>query len=126
MQIKIFLVFTASLLILSGCAAPTANIEASKVEAEKVTVGSAQRLRKGMSDATVAEILGTPNLITTNDDGTITWVYDKTSSFAEAIVGTEIFRDSGVAVSGSKTLMIYVVFNMESKIEEFKFRATSY
>ena len=46
-----------------------------------MTVGIVQKeIRKGMSAADVAEVLGSPNIVTTDSEGREVWVYDKIST----------------------------------------------
>ena len=47
----------------------------------QMTVGTVQReIRNGMSGAEVAEVLGSPNIVTTDAEGREVWVYDKIST----------------------------------------------
>jgi hypothetical protein len=58
------------------------------------TLGLVQKaLRPGLSQADVAERLGSPNIVTRGADGREAWVYDKVSSEVEASSG-------GVSVGG--------------------------
>ena len=46
-----------------------------------MTVGVVQKeIRKGMSAADVAEVLGSPNIVTTDSEGREVWIYDKIST----------------------------------------------
>lgn len=46
-----------------------------------MTVGVVQKeIKKGMSQAAVAEALGSPNMVTRDKDETETWIYDKVST----------------------------------------------
>ena len=69
-------------LILTGCGAQrhAEDVRAAE-ETNRVTVGIVQReIRMGMSAAEVAEVLGSPNIVTTDDQRNETWIYDKISS----------------------------------------------
>jgi len=50
----------------------------SSTQERKMTVGVVQKeIKKGMSQAKVAEILGSPNIVTKDKNGIETWIYDK-------------------------------------------------
>ena len=62
----------------------------------EMTVGVVQRdIHTGMSQAEVAEVLGSPNIVTKDSNGSETWIYDK--------IATEISysRDSGGVIGGA-------------------------
>ena len=62
-------------LICSACVTTTPPTPPS---ANGLTVGTVQReIRIGMSGADVAQGLGSPNIITTDDQRREAWVYDK-------------------------------------------------
>lgn len=62
--------------LLAGCAT-TPGSGGSR----NLTVGTVQReVRVGMSGAEVAEALGSPNIVSTDEDRNEVWIYDKISS----------------------------------------------
>jgi len=67
---------------LGGCM--TAQDHAAAVQNtsdQRLTVGTVQReIRVGMSGADVAAVMGSPNIVTTDDQRRETWVYDKIST----------------------------------------------
>lgn len=92
-------------------------------EVTKLTLGAVQaNLKAGTPSATVVEVLGSPNLVTSNSDGTETWVYDKISTEAEIVVGTA----SAVVSKSSRTMLVVIKFDAFKKIETVKYRQTSY
>ena len=69
-------------VVTAGCSAThhAADVRAAD-EAERITVGTVQKeVRIGMSAANVASVLGSPNIVTTDDQRQETWIYDKISS----------------------------------------------
>ncbi|MEE8272239.1 MAG: hypothetical protein V3R98_10985 [Alphaproteobacteria bacterium] len=76
------------LFVLAGCAALTACSSASNHladvqdrDGEQMTVGTVQReIRVGMSSAEVAEVLGSPNVVTTDEERREVWIYDRIST----------------------------------------------
>ena len=56
-------------LILPGCMSAQDHAGAVRDDSDKVTVGNVQReIHAGMSGADVAAVLGSPNVVTTNED----------------------------------------------------------
>lgn len=123
--LKISLVYV-TLLFLAGCSyqqAPLVTIPARQIETQRITLGNVQKsVRAGASSADVIEALSSPNIVTTNKDGTETWVYDKITSESEYAVG----QNSGVAVRSSRTLIVVIKFDKNNRVENVQYRQTSY
>lgn len=109
---------------LVGCVqAPLAAIPSRQLETQKTTLGSVQsRVRVGASSEDVILALSSPNIVTSNPDGTETWVYDKISSESEYATG----YNSGVSVKSTRTLIVVIKFNKSSQVESVQYRQTSY
>lgn len=76
---------TAAIFITSlaaGCMSAQQHHQQTHGPQEKeMTVGVVQReIRKGMSAADVAAALGSPNIVTTDENGREVWIYDKVST----------------------------------------------
>jgi outer membrane protein assembly factor BamE (lipoprotein component of BamABCDE complex) len=69
-------------LLAAGCmTAPYHKKQVQDESGDRLTVGKVQReIKVGMSSADVAEILGSPNVVTTDDQRREVWVYDKVAS----------------------------------------------
>ena len=110
---------------ITACApsTPLAIIPARQLETKKITLGNVQMVvKKGATNADVVGALGSPNIVTTNKDGTETWVYDKITTEAEYAQGT----NSGVAVTSTRTMIVTVKYDKSSRVEEVQYRQTSY
>jgi hypothetical protein len=111
------------LLLLAGCQSPLAVIPARQQQVERITLGSVQNyLKKGEPSGVVIQHLGTPNIVTSNTDGTESWVYDKISTEIEYASGLS----SGVATKSSRTMIVVVKFDNFKRVEDVKYRQTSY
>lgn len=67
-------------ITLSGCAI---NKGANTANEREMTLGLVQKeIRAGMSQADVAEALGSPNIVTKDSSGRETWIYDKIATEA--------------------------------------------
>lgn len=122
---KLIPVFGVLASLLIGCApqAPLATIPARQIETQKITLGNVQMIvKKGATNADVIGALGSPNIVTSNKDGTETWVYDKITAEVEYVQG----KNSGVAIASTKTMMVVVKYDKFSKVEDVQYRQTSY
>lgn len=75
-----FIAASALVVLLGGCI--SAQQHASDVQeglqGDRLTVGTVQReIRQGMSGAEVAQVLGSPNIVSTDEKGREVWIYDK-------------------------------------------------
>ena len=71
----------AATLAVSGCSATQHRAEVQDDGIDRVSVGTVQReIRVGMPSAEVAEILGAPNIVSTDADRREVWIWDKLSS----------------------------------------------
>lgn len=109
---------------LTACVqAPLATIPARQIETQKVTLGNVQRIVKvGASNSEVIDALSSPNIVTSNKDGTETWVYDKVITEAEYVQRS----NSGVAVKSSRTMIVVIKFDKNSRVENVQYRQTAY
>jgi outer membrane protein assembly factor BamE (lipoprotein component of BamABCDE complex) len=131
-----FLGICISLTVLASCApysVPLASIPARQVATQKITVGSAQSLKVGMSGADVINALGSPNIITSDAAGGETWVYEKISKefeFMTAQDGSWIFsprsQTTGVSSSTERTLIVVVALDSDRKLRKISYRQTTF
>lgn len=108
--------------ILTGCA-PQALIPARQTETKKITLGVVQsKIKIGVTNSDVVNSLGSPNIVTTNRDGTETWVYDKFITESEYAGGFM----SSTSASSSRTLLVILKFDKNQIVEKVDYRQTSY
>ena len=135
-------------LVLAGCiSAAQHNEELSSAEQDRLTLAAVQRnVRVGMSGAEVLGSLGSPNIVSTDEQRREVWVYDR--------IGTEyVHSESGVGLislvggaSGSaaggvlptfnqksgasrrsqRTLTIIVRFDDESRVRDYSYHASRF
>lgn len=101
----------------------------------RVTVGTVQReIRVGMSGDEVVQVLGSPNMVTTDEQRRETWVWDKVSttglSTGSSAYGTLVLlgASSGSAVTSTtqRTLTIIVKFDQAKRVRDFAYRSSSF
>jgi hypothetical protein len=135
--------------VASGVAAAGAGEkEQRRADAARpFTLGVVQKeLRPGLSQADVAERLGSPNIVTREPDGREAWVYDKVSTEVEAssgsvglgglgagagsslagVLGVAAGRRSGKVTSSQKTLTVVVRFSAAGTVEGFTWHASRF
>lgn len=137
------LVVLLSSQMLVACSATQHREEVSGDAGERVTVGTVQReITMGMSAADVAAVLGSPNIVTTDEQRREVWIWDKISSdvaysrSSSGIVGL-VFggsgaglgggsKSSGAASSSQRTLTVIIKFDEDSTVQDFSYRTTSF
>jgi outer membrane protein assembly factor BamE (lipoprotein component of BamABCDE complex) len=134
-------------ILLSGCMSAGEHRAAVQGEGDKLTVGTVQReIKVGMSGAEVARVLGSPNIVTTDDERREVWVYDKVATdtvYSESRGGVAalVLAGSGnvggaaaPVYSGSagarsttqRTLTVIVKFDKESRVRDFSYHASQF
>jgi outer membrane protein assembly factor BamE (lipoprotein component of BamABCDE complex) len=130
-------------LVLSGCGATQHRAEVQDDGIDRVSVGAVQReIRVGMTSAAVAEILGAPNIVSTDAERREVWIWDKVSnevSYSRSsgvIAGLLIGGSGGGAGGGSKsagasrssqrTLTVIVKFDDAGFVRDFSYRTSSF
>ena len=136
------------LLIVGGC---THQQSLHSAKEREMTVGIVQKeIRTGMSQADVAEALGSPNIVTKDSDGKETWIYDKIATEASystsagglggagagaGIAGSALIlggvggsyaKSSGAAAQTQKTLTVIIKFAPAGTVESFSYHASKF
>ena len=98
---------------------------------ENITVAKAQReIKIGMSSADVVEVLGSPNMVTTDELRRETWVYDRVSSnVSTSQAGVWLLVVGGSSASrtqNQRMLTIIVKFDENSKVRDFAYRTSTF
>jgi len=104
-------------------------------DGDQLTVGTVQKeIAVGMTNTDVITVLGSPNIITTDDQRRENWVYDKIST--EKFVSSSSGRrslfwfdplDSNAGASSSqRTLTIIIKFDENSKVRDFAYHTSRF
>ena len=132
------------LVLLSGCLAvfftactaarPPVNTHEG-LQDNKLTVGTVQKeIRKGMSGAEVAGALGSPNIVSTDEQGREVWIYDKISTervyFEGSGYGTLILfgvlGSREASSTSQQTLTIIIKFDNDKKVRDLAYHASRF
>ncbi len=133
--------FAAVLLVACSASRHVEDVRAE--DADRVTVGTVEKeIRLGMSGAQVATVLGSPNIVTSDNERRETWVYDKISSEvayskSSGALGGLIFSSAGgglgigQAKAGAKstsqrTLTVVIKFDDDGLVRDFSYRASRF
>ena len=135
-------------LLLSGCSASqhARSVQAAQ-DGDRLTVGTVQReIRAGMSGARVIEVLGSPNVVTTDERRREVWVYDKIStesvhSASSAGIAALVFGpvaaagagglasgnySSGASSKSQRTFTVIIKFNEQGTVRDFAYHTTRF
>jgi outer membrane protein assembly factor BamE (lipoprotein component of BamABCDE complex) len=125
-------------LFISGCyptslAEQQRDMNAAKGEGDNLSIAKVQReIKIGMSSADVVVVLGSPNMVTTDDKRRESWVYDKVST--EGMVSTSsgarflwLPADNKAAASRTqKTLTIVIKFDEKGLVRDFAYNTSKF
>jgi len=145
---KKLLISAIAVVFLSGCMMTPQHRRAVRDDSgDRMTVGKVQKeIRVGMSGAEVAQVLGSPNIVSTDEERREVWIYDKIStetaySTSEGgvasliLVGlTDVFLGGGGGLSGSsgasstsqRTLTVIIKFDGDKKVRDFAYHASRF
>ncbi|MHC4751981.1 MAG: outer membrane protein assembly factor BamE domain-containing protein [Planctomycetota bacterium] len=127
-------VFFAGLVIIAsiGCSASYHAGEVQKAqEGDKVTVGTVQReIRLGMTNTQVVEVLGSPNIVTTDEKRREVWVYDKIATDVAASDGywnlILLGQGAKAASKSQRTLTVIIKFDEDQKVRDFAYHTSRF
>jgi len=137
---------------LQGCMSAGAHRAAVADDTkDRLTVGTVQReIVVGMAAADVASVLGSPNIVTTDEQRREVWIYDKfstevtysqSSGGASALilgagpvgsgglgggVGAGASRGTGASSKTQRTLTVIIKFDEDKKVRDFAYHTSSF
>jgi outer membrane protein assembly factor BamE (lipoprotein component of BamABCDE complex) len=141
-------------MAMAGCRSAqehAADVEAANADANRLTVGTVQReIRVGMSGGQVASVLGSPNIVTTDENRREVWVYDRISTtraystssggVSALILGgawtgggaggglgsTGYSADAGATATTQKTLTVVIKFDGQGLVRDFAYHTSTF
>lgn len=115
----------------AGCAEGPAE-----VKEDRLTVGKVQgEIKVGIPASQVAELLGSPNIVTTDEKRREVWIYDKVStdrvdmsksSFAGIILVMGVRSSESSSSTRQRTLTIIIKYDEEKKVRDFAYNYTQF
>jgi outer membrane protein assembly factor BamE (lipoprotein component of BamABCDE complex) len=130
-----------SLLILSlgvflaGCQSAQKHSADVDQGGDRLTVGKVQKeIRVGMSGAEVAAVLGSPNIVSTDEERREVWIYDKistTTAYSTSEGGATILilgvgGATGASSASQRTLTVIIKFDADKKVRDFAYHSSSF
>lgn len=134
--------------LLSGCMTAAQHREAVQDDStDRMTVGKVQReIRVGMSGAEVAQVLGSPNIVSTDEQRREVWIYDKIAtdtaySTSNGGVSALILgwggsvgggvapgysQGSGASSKSQRTLTVIIKFDESKKVRDFAYHTSRF
>lgn len=134
--------------LITGCqtaAQHRANVQDDSTD--RMTVGKVQKeIRVGMSGADVAQTLGSPNIVSTDEERREVWIYDKIATdqayssssggvsalilgFGGGIaggVGGGGNSSAGASSTSQRTLTVIIKFDKEGKVRDFAYHTSRF
>ncbi|HOD50658.1 MAG TPA: hypothetical protein PLJ71_11015 [Candidatus Hydrogenedentes bacterium] len=135
-----------------GCAtAQSHRADVTDDTGQRLTVGTVQKeIREGMSQAQVAEVLGSPNIVSTDENRREVWIYDKfatetvystSSGGISALIlgggpvgsggmgggaGAGASRSAGASSRTQRTLTIIIKYDENKLVRDFAYHTSSF
>jgi outer membrane protein assembly factor BamE (lipoprotein component of BamABCDE complex) len=135
MKALLSLVTLAVGLFLGGCKTAQQHSADVNQPGDRLTVGTVQKeIRVGMSGADVVAVLGSPNVVTTDENRREVWVYDKvsttsvssSSSGGATILILWVSGGAGATSTSQRTLTVVIKFDENKKVRDFAYHASSF
>jgi outer membrane protein assembly factor BamE (lipoprotein component of BamABCDE complex) len=116
-------------------------------EGDRVSVGKVQReIRVGMSSADVIQALGSPNIVSTDDQRRESWVYDKLATdkvyssssggISSLILGLGggvlgqiapgVSNTAGATSTSQRTITIVIKFDQNATVRDFSYHTSKF
>lgn len=131
------LAIPAVVMAVSGCQSAGAHLDDVRApDSEKtLSVGKVQReIKVGMTGGQVAEILGSPNIVSTDENRQEVWIYDKVATeqayskseggFSLILIGAG--NATGARSTNQRTLTVIIKFDKAGKVRDFAYHRSSF
>ncbi len=140
------------LAVLAGCMSAQDHRAAVQAQdGDRLTLGTVQReIRVGMSGGEVAQVLGSPNIVSTDEQSREVWIYDRITTervyshssggvsalvLGGALVGAGLVGGAGAPYYGSaagasstsqRTLTVIIKFDKDRTVRDFAYHTSRF
>ncbi len=147
-----FMVMFSFFFVFTGCMSARQHHQSlHSAQEREFTLGVVQKsIYRGMSQASVAQALGSPNIVTRDEVGAETWVYDKIATEASyssdrggvsglgaagGVAGSVLIlgglagsydRAAGAASSTQRTLTVVIKFDKNNAVSDFSYHSSKF
>lgn len=139
--------FMLAAMALASCTSAKYHQDQVSSGPSTISVGTVQQnIKVGMPASAVIEVLGAPNMVTTDENRNEVWAYDKIStdsSYSSGSAGGGVGAGgligatgllggltggmkAGAASTSQKTLTIVVKFDKDKKVSDFSYRQSKF
>lgn len=135
-QIAAILAVCAIAASMTACSRASTHADhLSSAREREMTLGIVQKeIHHGMSQADVASALGSPNIVTKDQEGHETWIYDKIAtevSYSHDMGGVWLIlggyqKEAGARGSAQKTLTVVIKFDEQSFVEKVSYNSSKF
>ncbi len=121
--------------LLLGCQSAQKHAADVNQPGDRLTLGQVQKeIRVGMTGAEVAEVLGSPNVVSTDEQRREVWIYDKiatSTAYSRSEGGATILvlgasTSTGATSTSQRTLTVIIKFDENKKVRDFAYHASSF
>ncbi len=145
---NVFLPALMVAVLLGGCqSAAFHRADVQDNSTDRMTVGKVQKeIRVGMSGADVAQALGSPNIVSTDEERREVWIYDKiatdrayssSSGGVNALIlgfgggaaggiGAGGGSSAGASSTSQRTLTVIIKFDKDGKVRDFAYHTSRF
>ncbi|MCT6841633.1 outer membrane protein assembly factor BamE [Commensalibacter melissae] len=133
-----YMIIPTTVLLMAGCESASKQAQdaqtAQNTDAH-LTLGTIEsQLHKGMSNASVVEIFGPPNIVTSDDQHQEVWVYDRISTMRThsssggwaTIVILGLGNKANTSSTSQRTLTLIVKFDHNQKVRDYSYRYSNF
>ena len=123
-------------VLLNGCqSAAMHRADVQDSSTDRMTVGKVQKeVRVGMSSADVASILGSPNIVSTDEERREVWIYDKIATdraYSSSTGGVNALflgfvGETGASSTSQRTLTVIIKFDRDGKVRDFAYHTSRF
>ena len=133
------LVALIATLLLAACTTSNYNPNAD----ENLTVGKVQKeIRIGMAGGQVAEVLGSPNIVSTDENRNEVWIYDKISTQyihtdmkagilaigggSDILAAPSVSGGQSSGATSQRTLTVVIKFDEQNLVRDFAYHTSRF
>ncbi len=145
---RLFFLGLLLIALVTGCQSASSHRQQVQDDTgDRVTVGKVQKeIRIGMSGAEVAEVLGSPNIVSTDEERREVWIYDKIATdhaYSESRGGVmalilgwggsaagaasgSVNQSAGASSTSQRTRTVIIKFDKEGKVRDFAYHTSRF
>ncbi|MBX3718872.1 MAG: hypothetical protein KF898_04415 [Parachlamydiales bacterium] len=135
-QAALFTALSAIALTAASCSKASDHADQLHSAQERsMTLGIVQKeIRPGMDQGSVATALGSPNIVTKDQEGAETWIYDKVASEVSYsndeggiwLIIAGYGKNAGARAKTQKTLTVVIKFDAQQCVDKVSYHSSTF